>query len=175
MDQTLYLLSRQVGEGLAARGWRIATAESCTGGWVAKVLTDVPGSSAWMERGFVTYTNAAKQTMLGVSAQTLDTCGAVSEVTVCDMARGALEYSAAEVSLAISGIAGPEGGRVDKPVGTVWLAWALRNDAVLDATAGGYTRACRHVFQGGREAVRRQAVVAALEGVLSLLHESMNP
>ncbi len=160
MDQTLFELSQRVGRALKAKGAWLATAESCTGGWVAKVLTDVPGSSGWVDRGFVTYTNEAKQEMLGVSEVTLREHGAVSEQTVREMAAGALARSRADVVLAISGIAGPGGATPYKPVGTVWLAWAERGAEVE----------CRHaLFAGDREAVRRQAVVAALEGVLERL------
>ena len=108
---------------LVARNEMLATAESCTGGWVAKVCTDLAGSSAWFDRGFVTYSNQAKQDMLGVSATTLDTCGAVSEEVVTEMVNGALAGSRAGWALAISGVAGPDGGTAEKPVGTVWFAW----------------------------------------------------
>jgi nicotinamide-nucleotide amidase len=140
----------------------LATAESCTGGWLAKVCTDLAGSSGWFERGFVTYSNEAKQDMLGVKAATLAQHGAVSEAVVAEMARGALQHSRAQVAIAISGIAGPGGGTADKPVGTVCFAWAIqkRGDMLLTAT--------RH-FVGDREAVRRQAVQHALQEVLPLL------
>jgi nicotinamide-nucleotide amidase len=147
-------------EHLLARGEYLACAESCTGGWVAKVCTDMPGCSGWFERGFVTYTNLAKQEMLGVSADTLATHGAVSEATVREMADGALAHSAAHWSLAISGIAGPGGGTPDKPVGTVWMAWAGPD---------GWRRVESYHFQGDREMVRRQAVAAALQGLLDRL------
>ena len=147
-------------EHLLARGECLACAESCTGGWVAKVCTDMPGSSGWFERGFVTYTNLAKQEMLGVSAATLEAHGAVSEATVREMADGALAHSAAQWSLAISGIAGPGGGTVDKPVGTVWMAWAGPDN---------WRQAALYHFEGDREMVRRQAVAAALQGLLGQL------
>lgn len=150
----------RLGERLAARGWLLAVAESCTGGWIAKTLTDVPGASAWFDRGFVTYTNAAKQDMLGVQAGCLAEHGAVSEATVRQMAEGALARSGAQRSVAVSGIAGPGGGSADKPVGTVWLAWA---------GADMPTRASRYRFDGDRDAVRRQAVAAALQGLLDAL------
>ncbi len=137
----------------------LACAESCTGGWIAKVLTDMPGSSAWFDRGFVTYSNLAKQEMLGVSRQTLDDCGAVSRETVLEMARGALAHSAADYSVAVSGIAGPGGGSPDKPVGTVWIAWA--GEGFAEAV-------CEH-FQGDREAVRAATVRTALQGLLDRL------
>jgi nicotinamide-nucleotide amidase len=135
----------------------LATAESCTGGWIAKTLTDVAGSSAWFERGFVTYHNRAKVEMLGVSTDTLARYGAVSEAVVREMAQGALAHSGAELAVSVSGVAGPGGGTAAKPVGTVWLAWAR---------AGAATRATDFVFEGDREAVRRQAVEAALVGLL---------
>jgi nicotinamide-nucleotide amidase len=153
-------LAGRVGGLLLERQRMLATAESCTGGWVAKCLTDIAGSSAWFERGFVTYSNRAKQEMLGVAAVTLEAQGAVSEATVREMARGALTHSAADVAVAISGIAGPDGGSPDKPVGTVCFAWLV---------AGGQPRAESRRFDGDREAVRRQSVVRALEGLLDVL------
>ena len=159
-DPELDTLARRVGEALAARGLWLATAESCTGGWIAKTLTDVPGSSGWFDRGFVTYTNAAKQDLLGVDGATLAAHGAVSEATVRAMAAGALDRSGAQVAVAVSGVAGPTGGTPDKPVGTVWLAWA-RRDGTTD------TRHRR--FDGDREAVRRQAVAEAIQGLERLL------
>lgn len=159
-DQELDALAEQVAAALLARGWMLATAESCTGGWVAKVCTDLAGSSRWFERGFVTYTNEAKQEMLGVEPGVLAELGAVSEATVRQMAAGALARSRAQVSLAISGIAGPAGATPFKPVGMVCLAWALRDGEVVGCT--------RH-FDGDRGAVRRQAVAAALQGVLDVL------
>ena len=159
-DSALYKLAERTGQTLSARRWLLVLAESCTGGWIAKVLTDVPGSSGWFERGFVTYSNAAKVELLGMPQAVLDAYGAVSRETVNAMAAGALAHSRADVALAVSGIAGPDGGSPDKPVGTVWLAWTLRGHA-------GHSR--RYRFQGDREAVRRQAVVAALEGLLERL------
>jgi nicotinamide-nucleotide amidase len=159
-DPALYKLAERVGQALAARHWSLALAESCTGGWIAKVITDVPGSSSWFERGFVTYSNAAKVDLLAVPQAVLDGYGAVSRETVNAMVAGALEHSRAEVALAVSGIAGPDGGSPAKPVGTVWLGWAVRGRS-------GHSRC--HTFHGNREAVRRQAVVAALEGLLERL------
>lgn len=161
-DAALAALAAGVGERLAKRGWRLSLAESCTGGWVAKVVTDAAGSSAWFDRGFVTYSNQAKRESLGVSEQTLAVYGAVSEPTVREMAMGALMRSASDVSVAVSGIAGPGGGTPMKPVGTVWFAWSGRDMAVRTQ--------CRH-FDGDREAVRRQAVAQALQGILDLLNE----
>ena len=146
-------------EQLTQRGWMLATAESCTGGWIAKCCTDVAGSSAWFDRGFVTYSNAAKQDMLGVRAETLAQYGAVSEAVVAEMATGALRHSQAHIAVAVSGIAGPSGGSVEKPVGTVCFAWAMRNGEVL-------TKTCQ--FAGDREAVRWQSVVFALNGILQM-------
>lgn len=153
-------LAARVGAALQAHGLSLVTAESCTGGGIAQALTDVAGSSAWFERGFVTYSNLSKQQMLGVSDQTLSRHGAVSEVVVREMAAGALRCSAAQISVAVSGIAGPNGGSPEKPVGTVWLAWQLGESQIV-------TRCLR--FVGDRAAVRKQAVEAALEGVLALL------
>ncbi|MFQ5486834.1 MAG: CinA family protein [Gammaproteobacteria bacterium] len=160
VDQDLYELARRVGEGLQHRHLYLATAESCTAGLVAAALTAVPGSSAWFERGFVTYSNIAKQEMLGVSVETLRAHGAVSEATVREMAEGALHHSHAPAALAISGIAGPGGALPGKPVGTVCFAWTALGLPVY---------CCSEYFAGEREAVRRQAVVRALRGVLELL------
>jgi nicotinamide-nucleotide amidase len=159
-DDNLDALAGRLGERLLAAGRMAATAESCTGGWIAKTLTDIAGSSAWFDRGFVTYTNAAKQDLLGVRADTLATQGAVSEATVREMVAGALARSRADVAVAVSGIAGPGGGSPEKPVGTVWLAFGAR---------GGPARAERFRFDGDREAVRRQAVARALQGLDELL------
>lgn len=138
----------------------LATAESCTGGWVAQAMTAIAGSSAWFERGFVTYSNAAKHELLGVRKTTLKKFGAVSEETAREMARGALARSRAGVSVAVTGIAGPGGGSAAKPVGMVCFAWAGRRGRAHSETRR---------FRGGREAVRRQSVIRALEGVLELL------
>ncbi|MBZ0093295.1 MAG: nicotinamide-nucleotide amidase [Sulfuricellaceae bacterium] len=162
VDDEIYRLAEEVGEALKALGWMMVSAESCTGGWVGEAATAVPGSSRWYDRGFITYSNEAKQDMLGVSAATLEQHGAVSGATVAEMAAGALRRSRAQVALAISGIAGPQGGMPDKPVGTVWFAWALRDGRVGSE---------RHQFSGDRQSVRRQAVAHALRGVL----ERINP
>lgn len=154
------ILATQVGATLRMHGLMLTTAESCTGGGVAQAVTAIAGSSAWFERGFVTYSNLSKRQMLGVEAETLERQGAVSEAVVREMALGALRHSAAQVALAISGIAGPEGGTPEKPVGTVWFAWALQD---------GITHSERHLLAGGRDVVRRQAVHLALQGVLDLL------
>ena len=159
-ERALFELAEQVGMALKTRGMMLATAESCTGGWVGEAVTAVPGSSRWFDRGFITYTNEAKQEMLGVSAATLEQHGAVSEQTVREMVVGALKNSRSQVALAISGVAGPSGGTPDKPVGTVCLAWGLANGAVSSQ---------RRVFAGGRREVRQQAVVRALQGLLECL------
>ncbi len=156
-------LSSRVGETLLARGWRLATAESCTGGAIATAITDIAGSSQWFDRGFVTYSNQSKQDMLGVRAVTLETAGAVSEATVAEMVRGALAHSQAQVTLAVSGIAGPGGGSADKPVGTVCLAWVIEGAQPVVRT--------EH-FAGDRAAVRAQTVKHALQGVLEMLAQS---
>ena len=142
---------------------QLAVAESCTGGWLAKTVTDLAGSSQWFERGFITYSNAAKQEMLGVRPKTLLRDGAVSEAVVMEMAAGALIHSQADISVAISGIAGPGGAIPGKPVGTVCFSWALKNHT--------YHKETKH-FEGDREAVRLQAVVFALEGLLDVLGEA---
>lgn len=153
-DSELMQLSEQVGQALKARGATVTTAESCTGGWVAKVITDIAGSSAWFERGFVTYSNEAKAQMIGVREETLAQHGAVSEPVVVEMAIGALKAARADYAVSISGIAGPDGGSEEKPVGTVWFAFGT-------ARGEGITR--RECFSGDRDAVRRQATAYALQ------------
>jgi nicotinamide-nucleotide amidase len=155
-------LAAELGQLLAARGLRVAAAESCTGGWIAKRVTDVGGSSAWFERGYVTYSNASKIELLGVQPATLEQYGAVSEETAREMAEGALRESGADLAVAVTGVAGPDGGSEAKPVGTVWLAWAGR---------GLSTRAALRRFSGDRENVRRAAVQAALEGLIAMAKE----
>ncbi|KGK42993.1 damage-inducible protein CinA [Nitrincola sp. A-D6] len=153
-------LAQEVGLALLSRNARMVTAESCTGGWVAELLTQVSGSSAWFDAGYVTYSNQAKQRMLGVSAETLLLKGAVSEPVVVQMAEGARQDADADIAVAISGVAGPDGGTDRKPVGTVWFAWAIR----------GYpTVTCLSFFSGDRQAIRAQAVEQALDGVLAYL------
>jgi nicotinamide-nucleotide amidase len=156
-------LAEQVGATLKAHGMMLATAESCTGGGIAQALTDISGSSSWFERGFVTYSNLAKVEMLGVRQPTLDAHGAVSEATVREMAAGALQHSHAQVAVAVSGIAGPTGGTAEKPVGTVWFGWALRD---------GEVHARLHHLSGDRAAVREQSVRIALQGLLNLMNKS---
>lgn len=165
-SQELARLATRVGDCLRERGWRLAIAESCTGGWVAKTITDIAGSSDWFDRGFVTYSNAAKQELLGVDAGLIEHHGAVSAPVVRAMVEGALAYSRAEVALAVSGIAGPGGGSLAKPIGTVWFAWGLMG-------GGPVTR--RECFAGDREAVRAQAVRTALFGLLESLNAPRTP
>jgi nicotinamide-nucleotide amidase len=152
-------LAKRLGARLKRANEMLATAESCTGGWAAQVVTSVAGSSAWFERGFVSYSNAAKQELLGVRAETLRAHGAVSEETAREMARGALERSQGTIAVSITGVAGPGGGTAEKPVGMVCFAWA-RDGEVRAET-------CR--FAGDRESVRRQSVIVALEGVMRAL------
>lgn len=159
----LDLLAQQVGAQLQSQSLMLATAESCTGGWIAKVVTDTAGSSAWFERGFITYSNTAKQDMLGVRAETLRQHGAVSEATVVEMAEGALRNSRAQLSVAVSGIAGPGGGTASKPVGRVYFAWSQ---------AGAPTVVAVENFSGDRDSIRRQTVIRALRGVLDLSPQS---
>jgi nicotinamide-nucleotide amidase len=153
---TLQALAGDVGRRLKSAGLMLATAESCTGGWIGKALTDVAGSSEWFERGFVTYSDEAKAAMLGVKAATLERHGAVSEPVVREMAQGAADWSRAQVTVAVSGIAGPDGGTQEKPVGTVWIGWRW---------ASGQVSARHFLFKGDRDSVRFQAVLAALEGL----------
>jgi nicotinamide-nucleotide amidase len=159
-DEELFELSERVGQLLGRRGWLLTTAESCTGGWVGQVITAVAGSSAWYDRGFITYTNRSKQELLGVSSTTLERFGAVSEETVQEMAQGALKNSQAQISVSLSGIAGPGGGTPKKPVGAVCIGWATVDGGVIST-------ACR--FGGDREEIRSRAVAAALRGLIELL------
>lgn len=159
-NEELLQLARELGDRLCARGWMLATAESCTGGWVGELVTSLAGSSHWYERGFITYANAAKIEMLGVPEELLATHGAVSEETAMAMAAGALARSHAQATLAISGIAGPGGGTPQKPVGLVCYGWALADGTLLSST-------CR--LDGDREEIRSRAVAAALRGLIELV------
>ena len=163
-DHNLNLLAQRLATALLERQAMVATAESCTGGWIAKILTDLAGSSAWFERGFVSYSNEAKQDLLGVSATTLRQHGAVSAETVAEMALGALQRSRAQYAVAVSGVAGPSGGSPEKPVGTVWLAWAWQPPADTSDSISVRQQHC--LFPGDREQVRRATVAAALQGLL---------
>lgn len=159
-EAELTALAAQVGQALAKGGVMLATAESCTGGWVGRAITSVSGSANWYERGFITYSETAKQEMLGVPAEVLEQHGAVSEATAKAMAQGALAYSHAQVALAVTGVAGPTGGSEHKPVGIVWFAWAAQ---------GRPTQTLCRKLDGDREAIRRQSVAIALDGLLQLL------
>ena len=152
-------LAKKVGERLKAAGAQLVTAESCTGGWVAQAVTAIAGSSSWFERGFVTYSNDAKQELLGVRKETLEAHGAVSEETAREMADGALKRSKGTIALAVTGVAGPGGGTPDKPVGMVCFAWA----------DGKKLRSETRRFSGDRDSVRRQSVIRALQGVVETL------
>jgi nicotinamide-nucleotide amidase len=160
MDAEFAALSRAVGLALHERQWRLATAESCTGGWAAQVVTHTPGSSAWFERGFITYSNESKIELLDANTVTLTHFGAVSVEIAAEMALGALAHSHADVALSITGIAGPGGGSSSKPVGTVCFGWCVRGQAPVT---------CRQTFDGDREAIRR----AAVRHALSTLHTEL--
>jgi nicotinamide-nucleotide amidase len=159
-NEELQQLAGELGAKMLARGWMLATAESCTGGWVGQLITTLPGSSQWYERGFITYANAAKVEMLGVPEDTLAAFGAVSEETASAMAAGALAHSHAQAALAISGIAGPGGGTPQKPVGLVCYGWALADGTLMSST-------CR--LDGDRDEIRSRAVAAALRGLIDLI------
>ena len=152
-------LSRDLVGALTAAGKTVTTAESCTGGWIAKAITDVPGSSAVFAYGVVSYSNGAKESLLGVDSRMLADNGAVSDVTVKAMAEGALRLSGADLSVAVSGIAGPDGGSDEKPVGTVWFGWSKRGGDTL------MTDAEKRRFDGDRDAVRQQTVIHAMRGI----------
>ncbi len=153
MDQELFQLAELLGERLKAKGQKIAVAESCTGGLICKMLTDVPGSSAWFDRGFITYSNEAKMDMLGVKSETLEKYGAVSEQTALEMVQGALKNSLADYAIAVTGIAGPGGGTVEKPVGLVYIASQWKQEKAI----------CnRNYFSGDRELVRDKTLKTAL-------------
>lgn len=153
-------LAEKVGEILKQHSLKLATAESCTGGGLAYAITNIAGSSAWFERGFVTYSNEAKMEMLGVKAATIKKHGAVSEQIAREMAEGALKNSNADISIAITGIAGPEGGTHDKPVGTVWIAWAGLGKKIKTSV---------EIFSGDRQAVRARSIEKALDEVLEMI------
>ncbi|MFA6231609.1 MAG: CinA family protein [Rhodanobacter sp.] len=159
-DAELLALAGEVASVVQQQRLMLVTAESCSGGWIAKTLTDLPGSSAWFDTGVVTYSYQAKEALLGVDPKTLERTGAVSEETVLEMVSGALSRFGAGIAVAVTGIAGPSGGTPDKPVGTVWIGWKRR---------GGYGHARLFHFPGDREAVRRQTVAAALIGVSKAL------
>jgi len=164
-DQEFERLVQKLASRLMKCGWTMTTAESCTGGWIAKCCTDLAGSSAWFDRGFVTYSDGAKHDLLGVESSTLEKEGAVSKATAIQMAEGARRRAGVNAALAVTGIAGPGGGTADKPVGMVWFAWSLED---FPASSG------VKQFGGDRDAVRRQTVAHALNGLLELLEASEN-
>jgi len=163
MHTDIYKLSEHLGQMLKARHWRVATAESCSGGGVAAAITSVPGSSDWFEYGLVSYANSAKQKLLGVKAETLLRQGSVSAQTVAEMAQGCISLSGANLAVAISGVAGPSGGSLDKPVGTVWFAWLI---------VGQSPNLECHFFNGTRQEIQSQAVKCALEGLIRQLEKN---
>lgn len=160
MDNALFDLAEGLGQRLKAKGHKIATAESCTGGWIAQAITEVPGSSAWFDRGFVTYSNNAKVQMLGVNPQTLEQHGAVSAETATEMVAGALANSEADWAVAVTGIAGPDGGSEQKPVGTVYVAWQGKS---------GFLQVERLQLTGNRHQIREQTVMIVLEKMIAIL------
>jgi len=164
-SESIATLAEALVSELDQAGQTVATAESCTGGWIAKSLTDVSGSSAVFGFGIVSYSNAAKSSMLGVNPATLDSEGAVSEAVVAEMARGALERSGADLAVAVSGIAGPDGGTEEKPVGTVWFAWAS------NASDGPVVTTERRIFRGDRVSIRSQSVILALQHLREILRQ----
>ncbi len=161
MYTTIDQLAPRLGDLLIQRGWMIATVESCTGGLIAGSITQISGSSVWFERGFVTYSNEAKQDLVGVSAQTLDSHGAVSAEVAREMAAGGIQSSRADMAVSVTGVAGPDGGSVEKPVGTVCIAWADRSGRVNDQ---------RYLFPGDRQQVREASVQCALAGAIEFLN-----
>ncbi|MGI1678227.1 MAG: nicotinamide-nucleotide amidohydrolase family protein [Cellvibrionaceae bacterium] len=177
-SEPLNQLVSDLAECLVARGWYVTTAESCTGGGVAYTFTELSGSSSWFEAGFVVYSNRIKHEMLGVSRTTLHEHGAVSQMVVEQMAMGALNKSGANISVAISGIAGPDGGSVEKPVGTIWFAWAvnpsnkfqLKKQNHHASLLGCHTEL--HQLEGDRESIREQAIVIAIKGLIEQLSKT---
>jgi nicotinamide-nucleotide amidase len=160
MTNSFSALVQQLAKQCLEHNITVACAESCSGGWLAHAIVSEPGSSKWFDCGLVTYSNESKQKLLAVETKTLDFYGAVSKEVAQEMAQGLLQRSTAGITVAITGVAGPDGGSDDKPVGTVWLAWATRKGAMQTA---------HHIFSGDRTAVREQAVKSALEGLISLL------
>ncbi len=156
-DEQITMLAEALVSELLTAGKTVATAESCTGGWIAKSITDIPGSSQCFSYGIVSYSNAAKVSVLDVNPLTLAACGAVSEETVCEMAEGVLDLSGADLAVAVSGVAGPDGGSDDKPVGTVWFGWSARHNGQIE------TDSLRRQLTGDREGVRSSSVIIALQ------------
>ncbi len=165
-NTTTHQLAFELGSYLLKQHWQCAVAESCTGGSLAAAMTDCPGSSQWFDRGFITYSNQAKQQMLAISEDIITRFGTVSEETARAMAEGALHASAAQITVAITGIAGPGGGSTEKPIGTVWIAWASCSEP---------TRATCYSFKGNRTKIRQQSVIKALRGLIFCLTEKQNP
>ena len=161
LDEQIEQAVGHLAEALLARSWLLTCAESCTGGWISKCCTDREGSSTWFDRGFIAYSYPAKTEMLGVTEQRLQQFGAVSREIACDLAEGARSRSGVQVSLAVTGVAGPGGGTVSKPVGLVWFAWAIEDRAVESESM---------LFKGDRDAVRRQTVLHALQGLQRRLY-----
>lgn len=159
-EQELRQKAQRLGQSLKDREMQLAAAESCTGGWLAKIVTDLPGSSSWFIASVVSYSNEAKQSLLGVKQATLDEFGAVSQETVMEMSAGLFQHTTANIVVSISGIAGPDGGTDDKPVGLVWLGWGMRGEAV--------TSSAFH-FKGDRDDVRRQSVEMAIDKLLEIV------
>jgi len=157
--ESIFNLSEALVHELASSGKMVSVAESCTGGWVSKAITDIAGSSEVFAYGIVSYSNGAKESLLGVNSETLDSSGAVSAAVVEEMAMGVLNLSGADIAVAVSGVAGPEGGSKEKPVGTAWFAWAVRNGSTMNAETE------RQQFAGDRDFVRELTVVHALQGV----------
>nr|VFK45416.1 MAG: nicotinamide-nucleotide amidase [Candidatus Kentron sp. SD]VFK49739.1 MAG: nicotinamide-nucleotide amidase [Candidatus Kentron sp. SD] len=173
---TIHELATRIGSALTRRGFLLVTAESCTGGWIAEVITSIAGSSTWFDRGFITYSNLSKQEMLGVLAKTLETHGAVSEAVAREMVAGALLHSVARAGLSVTGIAGPGGSAPDKPVGMVCFAWAMKGHGNKPPIRlGSMTK----YFSGDRKSIRQQAVVTGLRGIMEMIesekHVSASP
>lgn len=163
-DQKLFLLANELGDLLIQRGIMLVSAESCTGGWIGQTITAIAGSSRWYERGFITYSNLSKQEMLGVDERVLNKFGAVSEQIASQMASGAISHSHAQISIAVTGIAGPGGATEGKPVGMICHGWAIKDGLVKSAVC---------MLEGDRETIRKQAVAIALQGAIDLLHEDI--
>ncbi len=161
-DKELYELAEKVGQHLKSSGRMLTIAESCTGGWIAKAITDVPGSSQWFEYGFSVYADIAKRDLLGIDITTLEAEGAVSQPIVTQMAEGALDQSSADVAVAVSGIAGPDASPDGKAVGTVWICWSSRRGQAVESSAR------IKFFKGDRQQIRRYTVGNALKGLLKL-------
>ncbi len=166
----LWRSAQQLGALLLRERLMLATAESCTGGGVAYAVTQISGSSAWFDRGFVTYSNESKIKVLGLSPIYLRDFGAVSEPVARSMALGCLNHSLAQTAVAVTGIAGPEGGTVEKPVGTVCFAWAMRRDAAVAP----WVRTATRLFDGDRASVRTQSIIEALDGLIVLLQQRLD-